>query len=120
MSEKVYRPLVLVMLLLILIAQIVIPALTRIYIVETPSSECQAAIAAANILITSQVNILNNLWTDYEKAVYEKAENLPQQQFRATESQFIALQLIALQNSTLLKLTAACQSSTSPQLRQLP
>jgi len=120
MSEKVYRPLVLIMLFLILVAQIVIPALTIMYVVETPSNDCLAAIAAADSLLQSQASIVNNLMDNYEEAVYKRAENLPQQQFLATENQFFALQLIALQNSVLLKLTTACHVSNPPQLPQLP
>ena len=72
--------------------------------------ECQAAITNANIVITSQNDIIQGLQPEYEKAVYDNPEvtTIMQQTFRANEFEFTALQLIALQNAALLSIMTNC------------
>ena len=74
------------------------------------TSECQAAIAKANTVITSQTDIIQQLQTSYEKDVYNDSSvtTIYQQIFRANEYEFTALQIIALQNAALLEITTTC------------
>ena len=72
--------------------------------------ECQAAITHANIVITSQNDIIQGLQPEYEKAVYDNpaVTTIMQQTFRANEFEFTALHLIALQNAALLNIMTNC------------
>ena len=74
------------------------------------TSECRAAIAKANLVITSQMGIIQQLLPSYQESVYNDSSvtTVNQQIFRANEYEFNALQIMALQNASLLEISAAC------------
>lgn len=100
-----YRAFVLVLLLGIVLIQAF-----GLFRKSSLTLECQAAITNANIVITSQNDIIQGLQPEYEKAVYDNPEvtTIMQQTFRANEFEFTALQLIALQNAALLSIMTNC------------
>jgi hypothetical protein len=74
------------------------------------TSQCQTAIAKANTVITSQVDTIQQLQSNYEKDVFNDSSvtTIYQQIFRSSEYEFNALQIIALQNAALLEITTTC------------
>lgn len=101
MMAKIFRPALLALLAGILILQIIGLAASG------KSSECKAALEYAQTL--SETMATDSLASDYQSAVYSKAENINQQLFLSNEFNFLTLQKIQLQQAALLSISAACQ-----------
>ena len=100
MADNIYRPLIVVLLLVLVgvLALQTIPVFFRL------SSACNAARVQAKAVTALGIPLI----TEYEAAVYDKAENINQQQFLAVEYSFVTLQVIAEQNEAIIGLLTAC------------
>jgi len=101
MSDKIYRPIVLVL----MIALVSLLAIQTVPSLSAPSDDCLSARNNTKEILNLSIPLL----TEYESAVYDRAENINQQQFLAAEFSFMTLQLIAKQNEAIIELLAACQ-----------
>jgi hypothetical protein len=104
----VFTPIYRVLTLLLLTGIVLLLALSLFHKTSlTP--ECEAAIAKAQNVITSQSYI--DLSDKYVQAVYKdsKVTTITQQTFLANEFEFDTLDMLAIQNSALLEITIACR-----------
>ncbi len=104
MSNKVYRPVV-VLLLLVLVAVQVWNVVDR----NTVSEACQAAINRARDVTSAGGAALTAMNSSYDEAVYGVAANINQQILFANEFQFLAIQQLIRQDAALLSLALNCQ-----------
>jgi hypothetical protein len=79
-------------------------ALAYSALVPQVSPECLAAIEAANSLPAR-----GDILTEYNTAVYDRAENINQQIFMANEYQVMLLAIISEQQAALVNMTTACR-----------
>lgn len=101
MSDKIYRPIILVL----LVALVSLLAIQTVTSLSGPSDDCLSARNNAQTILSLSIPLI----TEYESAVYDRAENINQQQFMATEFSFMTLQIIARQNESIIELLASCK-----------
>lgn len=113
MFEKLYRPIVLILLVVIAISLVATIFVQNSYIkkVTTVSPECQAAIISAKDISSRQMSVITSMMDGYNKAVYSnpQVDNINKQILMANEYEFTSLWMIAMQNSALLSVYANCQ-----------
>jgi flagellar basal body-associated protein FliL len=98
------------LIILLLLAGIVVILFFGLFKKSSLTSECKNAIAKANLVITSQTDIIQQLQHNYIDSVYNDSTvtTVNQQIFRANEYEFDALQIITLQNAALLEISTTC------------
>ena len=101
MTDKFYRPIILVL----LVALVSLLAVQTVTSFSSPSDDCLSARNNAQTILNLSIPLI----TEYETAVYDRAENINQQQFLATEFSFITLQVIARQNESIIELLTSCR-----------
>ncbi len=108
MNEKTYRYLVVGLLAVIAII-LALPILTPEPVdPETGIDRCEIAVTKAEALIDINAEIIDLMFEEYEDAVYNRADNINQQNLLAQESQFLALNIMVQQLSALLNVSAHC------------
>lgn len=113
MSDKLFRPIVVILLAVLILTQLTSPLIDRAFLETTNaiSENCQLALEKANTVVTNQSSVISNLMDDYDKTVYDNpnVDNIYQQTFMSNEFQLAALQVMALQNAALLDITLNCK-----------